>query len=127
MTEDDSHSIYRRSVEMSSSRRENRDLRKTFHNPHSKKSSRHIDVSGVDRVSNALYGDAARGCHHSDNGPDARKRTISINRQRLGVLNEEGPWRNRWGYRGGACRSDPDHVTPPHGTRQTNGTYRVQI
>src|SRR5689334_422971 len=92
-----------------------------------KNSSRCIDVSGVDRVSHALCGDAARGCHHSGNGPDARKRTTSISRQCLGALIDEGPRQNRWGHRGGACRSDPDHVTPPHGTRQTNGTYRVQI
>jgi len=92
-----------------------------------KKSSRGIDASGVDRVSNKLYGDAARGCHHRGNGPDARKRTISISRQRLGVLINEGPRRNRWGYRGGACRSDPDHVSPPRESHQTNGTYRVHI
>jgi len=23
--------------------------------------------------------------------------------------------------------ANPDHVSPPHGTRQTNGTYRVHI
>jgi hypothetical protein len=62
---------------------------------------------------NNLYGDAARGCHHRGNGPDARMRTIFVSRQRLGALIEEGPRRNPWGYRGGACRSDPVHVTSP--------------
>jgi hypothetical protein len=76
---------------------------------------------------NTLYGDAARGCFHRSNGPDARKRTTYVIRQRLGVLINEGPRRNPWGYRGGACRSDPVHVSPPHGTRRTNGTYRVHI
>jgi hypothetical protein len=104
-----------------------RDLCATFHNRRGKKSSRGIDVSWVHRVSNTLYGDAARGCHHRGNGPDARERTISNSRQRLGVLFIEGPRRNPWGYRGGACRRDPEHVTPPHGSRQTNGTYRVHI
>src|SRR5579864_3714668 len=68
---------------------------------------------------NNLYGDAARGCHHRGNGPDTRMRTIFVSRQRLGVLIKEGPRRNPWGYRGGACRSDscPRHVTtwiPPN-------------
>ena len=76
---------------------------------------------------NTLYGDATRGCHHRGNGPDARKATIFDNRQRLGILINEGPWRNPWGYRGGTCRRDPVHVSPPHGTRQTDGTYRVHI
>jgi hypothetical protein len=31
-----------------------------------------------------LYGDAARGCHHRGDGPDASQRSISHNRQRLG-------------------------------------------
>jgi len=54
-----------------------------------------------------LYGDAARGCLHRGNGPDARKATIFDNRQRLGILIYEGPWRSPWGYRGGACRRNP--------------------
>ena len=37
-----------------------------------------------------LYGDAARGCPHRDNGPDARERDISHNRQRLGDLIRRG-------------------------------------
>jgi hypothetical protein len=58
-------------------RRHRRDLRRNFHNPHRKKFARGIDARRVHRVSNNLYGDAARGCLHSGNGPDARKRTIS--------------------------------------------------
>jgi len=34
MTEDDTHDVYRRSVAMLSSRRDDRDLRTNFHNPH---------------------------------------------------------------------------------------------
>jgi hypothetical protein len=64
---------------------------------------------------NTLYGDAARGCLHRGNGPDARNATIFDDRQRLGILIDEGPWRNPWGYRGGTCRRDPVHVSPPHG------------
>ena len=44
-----------------------------------------------------LYGDAARGCPHRGNGPDARERDISHNRQRLGDLIEEASRRNPWG------------------------------
>ena len=33
-----------------------------------------------------LYGDAARGCHHRGDGPDASQRPISHNRQRRGTL-----------------------------------------
>jgi|SRR5690348_4814690 len=76
---------------------------------------------------NNLYGDAPRGCHHRGNGPDTRMRTIFVTRQRLGVLINEGPRRNPWGYRGGACRSDPFHVTSQDGARQTDGTDRVHI
>jgi len=41
-----------------------------------------------------LYGDAARGCHHRGDGPDASQRSISHNRQRLGDLIEEASRRN---------------------------------
>ena len=52
-----------------------------------------------------LYGDAARGCHHRGDGPDARQRPISHNRQRrehpvIGVSR-----RDPWGCIGGACRT----------------------
>src|SRR6266581_3202714 len=50
-----------------------------------------------------LYGDAARGCHHRGDGPDACTRTISHDRQRLGDLSEEASWRHPWGCRGGRC------------------------
>lgn len=86
-----------------------------------------LTCKGFIEYHNDLYGDAARGCHHRGNGPDARERTIFVIRQRLGVLINEGPRRNPWGYRGGACRSDPVHVTRPHGSRQTDETYRVHI
>lgn len=72
---------------------------------------------------NILYGDAARGCHHRGNGPDARKRTTFVSRQRLGVLINEGPRRNPWGCRGGACGSDPGHITPPRKVQWTSGPY----
>jgi len=45
---------------------------------------------GSFRYHNTLYGDAARGCHHRGDGPDASQRVISNNRQRLGVLVIEG-------------------------------------
>jgi hypothetical protein len=43
-----------------------------------------------------LYGDAARGCHHRGDGPDASQRVISYNRQRLGVLVIEARRRSPW-------------------------------
>jgi len=51
-----------------------------------------------------LYGDAARGCHHRGDGPDASQRDISHNRQCLGDLIEEASRQNPLGYIGGACR-----------------------
>jgi hypothetical protein len=36
-----------------------------------------------------LYGDAARGCFHRGDGPDASQRRISHNRRRHEVLNDE--------------------------------------
>jgi hypothetical protein len=44
-----------------------------------------------------LYGDAARGCHHRGDGPDASQRTISHNRRRHEDLDEEGSRRNPFG------------------------------
>jgi hypothetical protein len=70
--------------------RHRRDITKNFNNALQKKSARGIDVSGVHRVSQHLYGDAARGCLHRGNGPDATEWTISSHRQRLGILINEG-------------------------------------
>jgi len=63
---------------------------KNFANLSQKNISRTIDVSGFIQVSQHVYGDAARGCHHRGDGPDASQRVISNNRQRLGVLVIEG-------------------------------------
>jgi hypothetical protein len=46
---------------------------------------------------NTLYGDAARGCHHRGDGPDASQRTISFNRQRHRSLVSEALRRVPWG------------------------------
>jgi len=75
---------------------------------------------------NNLYGDAARGCHHRGDGPDARERTISISRQRLGILIHKGPRRNPWGCRGGACGSDPFHVSPPRKVQWNLGSTSLR-
>src|SRR5260370_37753355 len=45
---------------------------------------------GFIEYQSTLYGDAARGCHHRGDGPGTRKASISTNRQRLGVLIDEG-------------------------------------
>src|SRR6202022_1658686 len=50
---------------------------------------RTIDVSVCIHVSQHMYGDATRGCHHRGDGPDASQRVISFNRQRVGVLVSE--------------------------------------
>jgi hypothetical protein len=55
---------------------------------------------GAFRYHNNLYGDAARGCHHRGDGPDASKPSISFNRQRLGVLVSEASRRDPWGPSG---------------------------
>jgi len=47
---------------------------------------------------NTLYGDAARGCHHRGDGPDASQRVIANHRQRRGVLVSEAPRRDPWGH-----------------------------
>jgi len=126
VAEDDSHRAYRRSLRDVSdgrvmSRRRRVDGRlmliiNAISSEISTTTRKKILREGLTRVGfieyhNNLYGDAARGCHHRGNGPDARMRTIFVSRQRLGVLIKEGPRRNPWGYRGGACRSDPVHVT----------------
>jgi hypothetical protein len=78
---------------------------------------------------NTLYGDAARGCHHRGNGPDARERTISFNRLRLGILINEGPRRHPWGCRGGTCRRVVDHVSTTWNSRtqwNLSGPYQLE-
>jgi hypothetical protein len=44
-----------------------------------------------------LYGDAARGCHHRGDGPDASQRVIANRRQRREVLVSEALRRDPWG------------------------------
>jgi hypothetical protein len=92
MTQDDSHVAYRRSVEevevaviATTSPEISITSRKNL--------SRGLTSAGFIEYHNTLYGDAARGCHHRGNRPDARERTIWISRQRLGVL-IKGPRRN---------------------------------
>src|SRR6202171_6363108 len=74
--------------------------------PRQKYFVRTIDVSVCIHVSQQLYGDATRGCHHRGDGPDASQRVISYNRQRLGVLVSEASRRYPRGCRGGTCRRD---------------------
>ena len=47
--------------------------------------------------SGELTGDAARGCHHRGDGPDASERVIANHRQRRGVLVSEALRRDPWG------------------------------
>ena len=44
-----------------------------------------------------LYGDAARGCHHRGDGPDASQRPISHNRRRHEDLIDEASRRSPFG------------------------------
>ena len=74
-----------------------------------------------------MYGDAARGCHHRGNGPDARQCTISHNRQRLGDLVIGAPRRNPWGCRGGTCRRERESRLTNTSSPPNHGTYRVPI
>jgi hypothetical protein len=90
MTEDDSHDVYRRSTSKRCAWSCDVDQRENLRDLSQKNISRTIDVSGFIQVSQHLYGDAARGCHHRGDGPDASQRVISNNRQRLGVLVIEG-------------------------------------
>ena len=104
-------------------------IRRKCRDPHRKKVRASIDVHGVVRVSQHLYGDAARGCHHRGNGPDACERTISHRHQCLGILIDEGPQRNPWGYRGGTCRRVVDYVSPAWNSRNRwnrSGPYQQE-
>ena len=95
--------------------------------PAEKKLPGPIDESGLIQVSQQLYGDAARGCHHRGNGPDASQRTISHNRQRLGDLVIEAPRRSPWGYRGGKCRRVRTSRLTNTSSPPNHGTDRVRI
>src|SRR5579864_5453931 len=104
MTEDDSHDVYRRSLSRPPSPALIDVAVEKSAGLSKKKFPRTIDVSGWIRVSQQPYGDAARGCHHRGDGPDASQRTISHNRQRRGVLVIEDARRSPWGCGGGSCR-----------------------
>ena len=93
MTEDDFHDVYRRSVSVvvrgAMKRRERSSstiIAKIFGRLAKNISREPLTGEGSFRYHNALYGDAARGCHHRGDGPDASQRVITNHRQRLGVL-----------------------------------------
>ncbi|HYM96805.1 MAG TPA: hypothetical protein VET26_05875, partial [Candidatus Sulfotelmatobacter sp.] len=71
---------------------------------------------------NNLYGDAARGCHHRGDGPDASEPSISYNRQRFEVLVIEASQRNPLGCRGGTCRRVREQRLNKRGDHRTYGT-----
>jgi hypothetical protein len=67
-----------------------------------------------------LYGDAARGCHHRGDGPDARQLPISHNRQRRERLVSKASRRTRGVAEVVRARHDADRVSAKKPDDQTN-------